>query len=168
MTCEIALPLLDEHQQDDRNSAATPACEAGVFGCPAAGGRRLDGKRILVIEDEPLVSMDIEASSGGGGCAVVGPAGSWKGKGADCGGEFDAALIDGNLGGEPVDELATALTQKESPFAFVCGYGRESLPLAFREAVLLGKPFSAEQLLATVTGLLGDRPGVVPLRQIKR
>jgi hypothetical protein len=67
-----------------------------------------------------------------------------------------------------VDELAAAITHQQRPFAFVTGYGRDSLPLGFRETTLLCKPFTPEQLVTTVTGLLAQRPGVVPLRQVKR
>ena len=36
--------------------------------------RTLHGKRILVIEDEPLVAMDVESTLATAGCEVVGPA----------------------------------------------------------------------------------------------
>src|SRR3546814_17025663 len=54
--------------------------------------------------------------------------------------KFNAALLDANLSGEAVDEVAAALTRKGMPFAFVTGYGREALPEAFRHAPLLNKP----------------------------
>ena len=80
-------------------------------------------------------------------------------------GRYDVALVDVNLAGHPVDELAAALTQRNRPFAFVTGYGREALPRGFRDAVILGKPFGQEQLLATIEVLLYQGTGVVPLRQ---
>ena len=42
--------------------------------------------------------------------------------------QCDAALLDVNLSGHPVDELAAALTKHAVPFAFLTGYGREALP----------------------------------------
>jgi hypothetical protein len=60
-----------------------------------------------------------------------------------------------------------ALTQKNCPFAFVTGYGREALPHGFREAVVLGKPFGQEHLLAVVEVLLYQGAGVVQLRPKK-
>jgi len=68
----------------------------------------------------------------------------------------DAAIVDANLAGRSVNELAAALTRKRIPFAFVSGYGREGLPAEFRTAVLLGKPYTREQLLATVEQLLEE------------
>src|SRR5262249_60409339 len=79
----------------------------------------------------------------------------------------DAVLLDVNLVGQPVDELAILLTRKNRPFAFVTGYGREAFPPGFRGAVVLGKPFGADQLLATVEVLLYQPAGVVQFRQKK-
>jgi PAS domain S-box-containing protein len=169
VTCELSLPIPHDARLTTATRPPIRLATVSSLSEPGSGRLMLEGKRILVIEDEPLLSMDIEASLAAAGCAVVGPAASLKqARALIAETEFDAALLDVNLAGEPVDELATALTHKNCPFAFVSGYGRDSLPLGFREAVLLGKPFTPEQLLATVTGLLGDRPGVVPLRQIKR
>src|SRR5262249_16854521 len=130
--------------------------------------RTLQGKRILVIEDEPLVAMDVESSLTAAGCEVVGPAATLERaklliEESDC----DAALLDVNLAGQPVDELATLLTRKNRPFAFVTGYGRDALPSGFRGAVVLGKPFGADQLLATVEVLLYQPASVVQFRQKK-
>jgi len=42
------------------------------------------------------------------------------------------------------DELASALTRRNIPFAFVTGYGRDALPAAFEEGIVLDKPFAQE------------------------
>jgi hypothetical protein len=72
----------------------------------------------------------------------------------------DAALLDGNLNGQRVDESASTLKRHDVPFVFISGYGRESLPAGFREVALLNKPFSRVQLLEGVKRLIargGDR-----------
>jgi hypothetical protein len=68
-----------------------------------------------------------------------------------------AALLDVNVGGEPIDDVAGTLARNNVPFAFLTGYGRESLPAAHRQAQMLKKPFVAETILAAVGGLLADR-----------
>src|SRR4029450_7494448 len=103
------------------------------------------------IEDEPLVAMDVELSLTAAGCEVVGPAATLaRAKLLIEEADWVAALLGGNRRRQPVDELATLLTRKNRPFAFVTGYGRDALPSGFRGAVVLGKPFGADQLLATV------------------
>jgi DNA-binding response OmpR family regulator len=125
----------------------------------------LKGTRILLIEDEPLVAMDLESHLTAAGCEVIGPAGTLEqAKSLVSGAHYDAALVDVNLAGRPVDEIAAALTQKNCPFAFVTGYGREALPRGFRDAVVLSKPFSRDQLLSAVDVLLYQRSDVVQLR----
>ena len=80
---------------------------------------------------------------------------------------LDAALLDANLAGRPVDTLAAALDARGVPFAFASGYGPSGLPEGFRDRPLLGKPFGAEALVALVGDLLtpaGDAT-VIPLRK---
>jgi PAS domain S-box-containing protein len=126
----------------------------------------LQGKRIIVIEDEPLVAMDLESNLVAAGCEIAGSVGTIeKARALIANAECDAALIDANLAGCPVDELAAALTQKNIPFAFVTGYGRMALPLGFRDVLMLNKPFGQEQLLTVMEVLLYRNPGVAQLRQ---
>ncbi len=126
----------------------------------------LAGKRVIIIEDEPLVSMDVESCLTSAGCEIVGTAGNLAAATTlSASAECDAALLDVNLGGHCVDELAATLTRRNIPFAFVTGYGRETLPQGFRDAVMVRKPFSADELVAAVELLVYQAPGVVPLRQ---
>ncbi len=169
MSCEIRLPL-PETPQASIPTRAGPLQSANAPALLQAHDdqHNLKGKRILVIEDEPLVAMDLESTLAAAGCEVIGPAGTLETARmlvADA--DYDAALVDVNLAGHSVDELAMALTQKNCPFAFVTGYGREALPHGFREAVVLGKPFGQEHLLAVVEVLLYQGAGVVQLRPKK-
>jgi PAS domain S-box-containing protein len=166
LTCEIDLPLPAQSRATSGAESAAPKGAARSALLAAADQRRtLEGKRILVIEDEPLVSMEMESNLADGGCEIVGPAATLdRAKTLVETADYDAALVDVNLKGQPVDELATLLTRKNRPFAFVTGYGRDALPSGFRGAVVLGKPFSADQLLATTEVLLYQPSSVVQLR----
>lgn len=149
---DISFRLPDEGALDDgADEAVSSPAEATAPARSAdgrTGARRLEGRRILVVEDEPLLAMDIAGQLEDAGAEVVGPAGT-----AAAALEliaryrFDAALLDANLDGEPVDAVAASLAGKAIPFAFVSGYGRETLPAGFGETELLPKPFHASQLL---------------------
>jgi PAS domain S-box-containing protein len=160
VVCNVRFPL------SEVGRAAPAAHESAVL--PAASSA-LVGKRVAVIEDEPLVAMEMETHLAEAGCTVVGPAGTIEAAARlIAAGRCDAALLDGNLLGRSVDELAAALTMQGVPFAFVSGYGREALPVAFRDSPLITKPFRPEQLTEMIEALLerADRgPGVVPLRR---
>ena len=108
--------------------------------------------------------MDISDGLTDAGAEVVGPAGTSEEALAliDCE-SIHAALLDGNLRGRPVDDIAAALTRRNIPFAFVTGYGSQSLPRAFRNAALLSKPFSRQQLLETAVRLVERPKGAVRL-----
>src|SRR6516165_8395877 len=168
LTCEIKLPL-PEAARSGAGDASTPkTSDAPSLLAAPSDHHTLHGKRILLVEDEPLVAMDMESTLTAAGCKVVGQAATLERakqliEEADC----DAALVDVNLAGQPVDELATLLTRKNRPFAFVTGYGREALPAGFRGAVVLSKPFGADQLLATVEVLLYQPASVIQFRHKK-
>lgn len=154
----ISFPLPAEQQAretvQDPSAIDTPS--ADVVRTGLAGSRPLEGKRILVVEDEPLLAMDIAGQLEDAGAHVVGPAASLSAAlGLIEQYRFDAALLDANLDGHPVDDIATALARKAVPFVFVTGYGRESLPASFADANLLPKPFGARQLLDVVGKLVG-------------
>jgi PAS domain S-box-containing protein len=108
----------------------------------------LRGLRVLVIEDEPLVAMELAAIIQDAGAEAAGPVSSCEAalQKVSAGG-FDLAILDGNLLGEPVDDIAAALTRAKVPFLFISGYGRESLPRAYALAPLVGKPFASKTLV---------------------
>jgi len=117
-------------------------------------------KRILLVEDEPLVAMETESELASLGLEVVGPAMNIEdAKRMIAESAFDAALVDANLGGRSAEEIAATLTRRGIPFAFATGYGREGLPERFRNAALLAKPFDANKLMEIVSDLLSRREG---------
>lgn len=161
---EITLPLNTEKSIGTaERGGPTPS---GIQGPrtirPAAPLEPLKGKRFLIVEDEPLIALDIVAGLEGVGVNVEGPIGSVRDAlRAIEEGSFDGVLLDANLRGEPVDEVAAALVRHNIPFAFVTGYGRQALPESFARATVLTKPFTQEQLLRTVSQLVGsDRTGL--------
>jgi PAS domain S-box-containing protein len=169
LTSQIKMPLPEEAEPAIVRSTAGDR-EGRVSFLPAQNTLQpLRGRRVIVIEDEPLVAMELESTLTAAGCAVIGMAGTLeKAKLLVAQARCDAALVDVNLAGHPVDELAAALTQKNIPFAFVTGYGREGIPRAFRDAVLLKKPFGQDQLIAVMELLIYQSAAVVELRPKSR
>jgi DNA-binding response OmpR family regulator len=78
---------------------------------------------------------------------------------------FDVALLDGNLAGERVDDLALSLTRKGAPIVFLTGYGRQALPASFGHAPMVEKPFTHEQLLSALNSVLSRDDNVVRLKR---
>jgi two-component sensor histidine kinase len=127
---------------------------------------RLAGKRFLVVEDEPLVALDMVAGLEEAGAEMVAHVGTVTDALQIIGSTpFDGAFLDGNLRGQSVDEVAAALTRRMVPFLFVSGYGPESLPRSFRKVAIVSKPFSPEQLIEAALQLVNQRGVVVRLRE---
>jgi CheY-like chemotaxis protein len=120
-------------------------------------GLSMSSKRILVVEDGPLVAFAVATSLADAGCIVIGPAESVaEAKRLIGEAQIDGALLDAKLAGDAVDEVAAILNQRNVPFAFVTGCAREDLPAAFRGAPMLVKPFREKDLIATVSRLFAD------------
>lgn len=103
---------------------------------------QLAGLRVLVVEDEMMVSMLIEDMLGDLGCHVVGPAARLEealtlAQNA----ELDCAVLDVNLGGQSTFPVADLLREKGAPFAFATGYGDAGLRDVDRASPVLQKPF---------------------------
>ena len=102
----------------------------------------LDGLRVLVVEDEMMVSMLIEDMLGDLGCTVVGPVSRLDEAIALAQeGGLDCAVLDVNLGGQPIFPLADLLRAQGAPFAFATGYGDAGLRDVDKGSPVLQKPF---------------------------
>lgn len=124
-----------------------------------SGTPDLAGLRVLVVEDEMMVSMLIEDMLEDLGCKVVGPASRLE-EAIDLANstELDCAVLDVNLGGQPIFPLADILREKGRPFAFATGYGDAGLRETDRGSPVLQKPFR-EGDLARVLGELRAKVG---------
>ena len=107
--------------------------------------------RILVIEDEFFVAAHIDNILSDEGHEVVGPVGTVDEATYLARAEqLDGALLDVNLDGGRVDDVADILTERQVPFLFVTAYGRDNLPVGHRNAVVVHKPFIDADLMRQV------------------
>jgi CheY-like chemotaxis protein len=105
--------------------------------------------RLLIVEDETLISMLIETTVRELGHEPVGCAFSVPEALSildERDGTIDAAVLDVNLGGRLVYPVAEALSQRNIPFAFVTGYGAYGVPERFASVEVVQKPFTEEDL----------------------
>ena len=114
----------------------------------------LGGLRVLVVEDEMMVSMLIEDMLTDLGCMVVGPA-SRLDEAIDLANAagIDCAVLDVNLGGQPIFPLADLLRERGLPFAFATGYGDAGLRDVDHGAPVLQKPFREGDLARVLSEL---------------
>ncbi|HWH17818.1 MAG TPA: response regulator [Allosphingosinicella sp.] len=110
--------------------------------------------RILIVEDEMLVAMNIEDMLLELGHEVAGiasrlePALALARESA-----LDAALLDVNLAGSQSFPVAAALRDRGIPFLFATGYGPKGIIDEFRDWPVLQKPFRAADLERAIASL---------------
>lgn len=115
----------------------------------------LSGRRVLVVEDEVAIAMLMEDMLLDLGAEVVGPVArlveALKVAGSEA---VDLAILDVNLGGEPIYPVAEALAARGVPFLFSTGYGSQGISEEFRERPVLQKPFMQADLERAVSRVL--------------
>lgn len=115
-------------------------------------------RRILIVEDEPLVAAELQKTLESEGHEVVGPAPSLtQGLALAQSEAFDLAFLDISLGAETSEPIARKLAAMGIPFTFVTGYSDPgTLPPELREVPRIGKPYAIEQLRRAIA-LATDR-----------
>lgn len=116
----------------------------------------LDGCRIVVVEDEYLIANDIANALEEAGATVLGPVPSAEAAASLIADEprIDGALLDINLGGSMVFDIADTLVSRAIPFAFVTGYDRWAIPERFADAPRLEKPVKPKQVAQALGPIL--------------
>lgn len=112
-------------------------------------------KRILIVEDEVLLALQLEDMLTALGHKVVGQATR-----IDVALELarerdiDFAVLDINVAGTKSFPVADTLRQRGIPFAFATGYGAEGLVDGYRDWPTLRKPYGQEDLERTIAEVL--------------
>jgi len=113
----------------------------------------LRGARVLVVEDEAMLSLNLEAMLLDLGCVVAGTADKLDdalrmARTSD----FDVALLDVNIGGKRVDPVTEVIGARGTPIIFVTGYGKTAA-----SGLVLEKPHDAAALKRMLSEALGIR-----------
>lgn len=120
---------------------------------------RFEGLKVLVVEDESIVSFLLEDMLTDIGCHVLGHAASLS----DAFALFDAlhpqaAVLDVNLRGEMVYPFAERLEHDRVPFLFATGYGAAGIPERWQRWPVIQKPFQLRTLVGALDrALFGGR-----------
>ena len=117
---------------------------------------KLHALNVLVVEDESLVLFNLEDILTERGCIIVGPAMRLEQATqlAESAADIDVAILDVNLGGQPVFPIAAALKARNVPIVFATGYGREGLPEEWRDLPVLVKPYTADDVEQALTAIV--------------
>jgi CheY-like chemotaxis protein len=103
--------------------------------------------RILVVEDESMIRMLLDGMLADLGYTMAAEAGTIdEAVALATRAEFDAAILDVNLDGQPIAPVVEILVARGLPFVFATGYDLRGVPEAYRNRPTLQKPFQVEAL----------------------
>ena len=120
-----------------------------------SGETEFNGRRILVIEDSPVVAPFTADLLGDLGFEVVGPAPNMAvARELVEAQEFDAAIMDVHIRGERVFPLCEALEAMGVPFLLTSGYADWQLPDKWQDRPRLQKPYTEDQMRDALAGIL--------------
>lgn len=146
--CILRLPR--EHFSISPDAARSAADVSADTACV----ERIRGRRILVLEDEPLIAMMMARLVVQMGATVVGPFAGPREALRQLRPDIDAALLDVNAGDEMAYPLAEALFERGVPVVFVTGYQANAIDARFARAPVLTKPIEPEDLAHALAGVL--------------
>ena len=120
-------------------------------------GNRVSHRKILLVEDEELVALELSAELSRLGWAIVGPAATLAEAQALLSNHFDAAVLDVNLRGHPIYPVAEQLEKLRVPFVFCTGYEMVDPEGRFPNVPVIRKPAHPAAVSAALSDLLKAR-----------
>ena len=123
------------------------------------GDNRARARRILTVEDEYLIAMDLKRTLEQLGVEVLGPVPSVA-KALDLLNkhrDIDGAVLDINLGGENVFAVCDVLRSRGIPFVFATGYNAEDVPSAYQHIPRFEKPVVTAQVIQAFESSIATR-----------
>ncbi|MFB6419809.1 MULTISPECIES: response regulator [Bradyrhizobium] len=116
----------------------------------------LNGRRILVVEDEYFLADDIGNALRTLGAEIAGPVGHIEDavEMLHDGGALDAAVLDVNIRSEPIFPIARELRARRVPFVFTTGYDRISIEPEFQDVPLWEKPIDIVAMVQNLASLV--------------
>jgi len=119
------------------------------------GGCMSLSRNVLIVEDEPLISMMLEDFLESLGHTVAATCDTVRDAmtAADRGG-FDLAILDVNLKGENVWPVATRLKEQGVPFVIASGGHVDPPPREFESVPLIEKPYTVDRVTPAIEAAL--------------
>jgi CheY-like chemotaxis protein len=123
----------------------------------------LTGRRILLVEDSPVVGPFTAELLEELGCEVVGPAPNMAAAREliEAGG-YDAALMDVHIRGERVFPLCEVLEAKRLPFVLTSGYADWQMPDKWADRPRLQKPYTLDEVGQALADAFGYNASASP------
>jgi CheY-like chemotaxis protein len=119
----------------------------------------LKGRSIFIVEDDCVTAMDLAETLSAAGAQVVGPAGTIANafELLQRGPQLDIALLDIEVEGAFVFDVADELMKRAVPIVFTTGYERNEIPVRFRASRHCEKPVGIAAIARALSDELARR-----------
>lgn len=115
----------------------------------------LEGRRILLVEDSPVVGPFTQSLLEELGCEVVGPASNMaSARELAESSDLDAAIVDIRIRGEKAFPICEILAGRQIPFVLSSGYADWPTPEKWQDRPQLPKPYTLEDIEVALLQLL--------------
>ena len=115
----------------------------------------LQGKRVMLLEDEAIIAFSVEDMLIELGCSIVGPAMNLdEAMALATNAEIDAAVLDININSDRSYGVARELQRRDVPFVFASGYDESGVSWDGIPVEILPKPYRKDQLEQALTQLI--------------
>jgi CheY-like chemotaxis protein len=115
----------------------------------------LRGTSILIVEDEPLVALDVHAALSAEGASIISAASPEEAIKLIGFAEITAAIVDAMLGQHDASNVCDLLARRQIPFIFYPGhYGDSDLFSCWPEVPIVRKPAGPEKVISILVSLL--------------
>jgi DNA-binding NtrC family response regulator len=116
----------------------------------------LTGVRVLVVEDDPLLLMDLETTLAEAGAVVVGLCQTLEdAMRRSVEDDFSVAVLDFRLGSDTVSPVARRLIERGVPFVLYTGQARNEPSMSeWRDCAIVEKPAPPRALLSAVRNVM--------------
>lgn len=149
VTATMAFPLRNRDSILETDAPLQPGVAGGTI--DMSGEARLDGRRVLVIDDDFYQAQDSAGALRSAGAQVIGPCASLAAAlAAISAHRLSAAVVDINLGEGPTFAVLAALQAASVPFVVVTGYDAAALPETLAQADRLQKPVTPRQVVQAI------------------
>ena len=119
-----------------------------------AGGISLIGVSVLIVEDEPLIALDLHAALSAAGAGIIAATDTDEALRLIRRNDVSAAVLDVSLGERDCTAVCQALLHHRVPFLFHTGHANARMLQAWPEAPVLLKPVSHRDIVAAVADLV--------------
>jgi DNA-binding response OmpR family regulator len=114
----------------------------------------LSGRTILIVEDEPLIVLEVQGAFNAAGARIISTAKISDALKLIDATELSAAVVDINLGGQDCGAVCERLAQRNVPFVLYTGMARPEVLLRWPEAPVLTKLVDTHKVVSVVAGIL--------------